>query len=445
MSYKTPVKSLRYGLASDWYYKGSGTVKNSLLAEKIGQYVGNLITFVVPPAPKKTRTKGMQIKKPPVQPGIQGRTVVMDTPDSAIVLVYFYLNYVELNEEQSNALEINFNRLLLVTFNELGGAKIFFCNYFDFFFFTDAFTNSKGIAKHIKKKITTFYQSVPETKIALLYGKAKLEAFQSIRNGVARFRRQQYMKRSLKPMAAAFFFSDCDSDLLTRVIAFELQILRVFHRKFLNFIRAFFKVWIADWSDAIRMTQGIQIEIRGRLTLFRRQIRRTSTRIFRYGIIKRSQLTAETGSSRALAFNRYGIISVNLHYQLKPRFFVSEEDHNPYFPLRIFSLHELRENNSFFFLNKKIQNKTNFFNINKHWVRNRRDSRVGSFVRKLSKAPGNIKFYRYKNQSGLAKKNFFHSWKKWSYFYTQNKIVKLISLVTLSTSSNNNASKCIYS
>jgi hypothetical protein len=134
MSYKTPVKSLRYGLASDWYYKGSGTVKNSLLAEKIGQYVGNLITFVVPPAPKKTRTKGMQIKKPPVQPGIQGRTVVMDTPDSAIVLVYFYLNYVELNEEQSNALEINFNRLLLVTFNELGGAKIFFCNYFDFFF-----------------------------------------------------------------------------------------------------------------------------------------------------------------------------------------------------------------------------------------------------------------------------------------------------------------------
>jgi hypothetical protein len=157
------------------------------------------------------------------------------------------------------------------------------------------------------------------------------------------------------------------------------------------------------------MTQGIQIEIRGRLTLFRRQIRRTSTRIFRYGIIKRSQLTAETGSSRALAFNRYGIISVNLHYQLKPRFFVSEEDHNPYFPLRIFSLHELRENNSFFFLNKKIQNKTNFFNINKHWVRNRRDSRVGSFVRKLSKAPGNIKFYRYKNQSGLAKKNFFHS------------------------------------
>jgi hypothetical protein len=184
----------------------------------------------------------MQIRKPPVQPGIQGRTVVMDTPQSVIILVYFYLNYVELNEEQSRSLETNFNRLLFVTFSELGNTKTFFCNYFDFFFFTDAFTNAKGIAKHIKRKISDFYKRKPEAKLALTFGKNKLEALQSIRNGVARFRRQQYVKRSLKPIASAFFFNDCDSDLLVRIIAFELQILRVFHRRFLNFIRAFFKV-----------------------------------------------------------------------------------------------------------------------------------------------------------------------------------------------------------
>jgi hypothetical protein len=60
------------------------------------------------------------------------------------------------------------------------------------------------------------------------------------------------------------------------------------------------------------------MEVRGRLTDHRRQVRRAQTRVFRLGTLKKSSLLPEASHCRYLAYNRYGVISVSITHQQYP-------------------------------------------------------------------------------------------------------------------------------
>lgn len=64
--------------------------------------------------------------------------------------------------------------------------------------------------------------------------------------------------------------------------------------------------------------QGLMITITGRTTNFRRQVRRTQKKIIRIGSLKRNYLATESGHSLQLSYNRYGVISVQVSYQMQP-------------------------------------------------------------------------------------------------------------------------------
>lgn len=138
---------------------------------------------------------------------------------------------------------------------------------------------------------------------------------------VARYRKNRFFTRCFYPMMAAFIFSDFDCELAAKLIAKEIQVLRKEHKKFINFIRALINVMLNIFNqEEIRLIQGLQLVINGRMTDYTRQVRRTGTKqiVFRYrkNTMKRSDYTKESGHSSQLAYNRYGSISIHLTYQL---------------------------------------------------------------------------------------------------------------------------------
>jgi len=64
--------------------------------------------------------------------------------------------------------------------------------------------------------------------------------------------------------------------------------------------------------------QGIQIKIKGRVTNYRRQMRRTNKKFITFGEFKKNYLNQHSGYGAAVAYNRYGAISVHITYQLQP-------------------------------------------------------------------------------------------------------------------------------
>src|SRR6185369_1327766 len=86
-----------------------------------------------------------------------------------------------------------------------------------------------------------------------------------------------------------------------------------------------------------------RVEVRGRMTDYRRQVRRAQTKSFRFGTLKKGSLRVEAGHFRHLAYNRYGVISVSILHQTRPVEAERWEDRNLQTPLRAFSLRETLE------------------------------------------------------------------------------------------------------
>lgn len=101
---------------------------------------------------------------------------------------------------------------------------------------------------------------------------------------------------------------------------------------------------MSPWSEKLRPQEGLTLTIKGRLTPFRRQSRRTATHVYRYGVVKRSHLGSEADSAQAYAYNRFGVISVRLDAQLHRRSAEPWEYRAGDSPLRLFTLGELLEN-----------------------------------------------------------------------------------------------------
>jgi hypothetical protein len=113
--------------------------------------------------------------------------------------------------------------------------------------------------------------------------------------------------------------------------------LRIEHKKFIYYVRKFFQVSYKIWNKKFQIIHGLQIKVNGRMTDFRRQVRRTQTKIINIGIIKRSDTNYESGHTLAIAYNRYGTISVQVSYQLNPLVAERWEERTPFSPQLNFS------------------------------------------------------------------------------------------------------------
>jgi hypothetical protein len=344
MSYKTNAKSLRLGITHQWYYKAHGPIANFHIDHKIKQYVQNLVEHVVPQAPKNAKTKGSKEKKFPVQPGLQGKTIALRATSEIFIISFFYLNYDGATPKQINEFHSNISRLKWMLHEETKCTiNLKLLNYFMFFWRFEAFLGLTG-SKRLNKKISDCINRHSLLKAERsYYNLVKKHVFKIKKSIPKTFKRERYYRRSIHPLICSFLFFDFDADIATKAIAFELQILRIEHKKFVYYIRRFFKVSFKLWHK-FGIIEGLQLKINGRLTNYRRQSRRTQTKIFTLGLIKRSHTACESGHSLSVAYNRYGAISVQLTYQARPVIAEKWENRSPYTPYNIFSMKEVLEN-----------------------------------------------------------------------------------------------------
>lgn len=209
-------------------------------------------------------------------------------------------------------------------------------NYFLFFWRMRLFTGRR-VRRRLRGRVQQCIRRHQHLQRERLSYTAYALRVRRLRWGVRRFRRQRYFGRSFYPLLAAFLSEDFDGDMAAKAIALELQILRVYHKRFLRYVRRFLTLGFHHWQRP-SLLQGLRLEVRGRLTDHRRQVSRAQTRIFRFGTLKKSSLRPEASHCRYLAYNRYGVISVSITHQQHPLEAERWEDRGIQSPLRAFSL-----------------------------------------------------------------------------------------------------------
>ena len=164
------------------------------------------------------------------------------------------------------------------------------------------------------------------------------------------------------------------------------------------------------------MIQGIKIIITGRTTNYRRQIRRTQKKIITFGKFKKNFLKVHAGHSIQISYNRYGIISVQIYYQMASKF--SEKFYDKNIP-------EIMTN---YFSIKKFQEELNFYtNLNSNYfnfidiIRNKINTKSICFI--YNKTKYSKKLELYKNYQ-MYKKNKFTK-DTINYYIKNNKIKTL--------------------
>lgn len=378
MSYKTNAKSLRLGISHSWSYKAHGPTKDFHIDHKVRSYLMNLIEYVVPQAPKKVKTKAKKERKYPVQPGLQGKTIVLRNSSIISVICFYYLNYDGASPKQIVDFHQNISKLKKTINAETGyKVKLKMINYFIFFWRYEAFLGI-NTPYAMRNKVNKCINNFGFLQIERSYYSNIKKNVTALKRSVSRFRRQRYFKRTLYPLIGSFIFFDFDCELATKTVALELQILRIDHKRFVHYITKFFKKATSLWNKKFNVFSGLQIKINGRLTNFRRQSRRTQTKIINIGVIKRSNSSAEAGHSIAIAYNRYGSISVQISYQLKPLMVERWENRTPINPQLIFSTRafietylshwDFKENKSKSVFNDKDSIIKSSENINKKYI-----------------------------------------------------------------------------
>jgi hypothetical protein len=162
------------------------------------------------------------------------------------------------------------------------------------------------------------------------------------RRALKPWRRQRFHQRSFYPICASFLSADFDGALAAKVVAMELQILRIYHKRFMRYMRSFLGFCWQHWNRN-GLLEGLRLEVRGRMTDHRRQVRRAQTKTWRWGNLKKSDLRVEANHHRQLAYNRYGVISVSFTYQHRAVAAERWDDRLALTPIRGFALRSLVE------------------------------------------------------------------------------------------------------
>lgn len=136
--------------------------------------------------------------------------------------------------------------------------------------------NFRGLGGQKRRYLEEF----PATKVEVAAMGSQLHPLGLTRRAVRPWRRERYHARCFRPITAAFIAQPFDADLVARTIALELQILRIKHRRFMYYARRLLNMGFHYWNRD-GLIQGMRLEIRGRMTNFRRQVRRAQTKTYR--------------------------------------------------------------------------------------------------------------------------------------------------------------------
>lgn len=228
MSYKTNAKSLRLGITHQWFYKAHGPIKNFHFDHKIKSYIQNVVEFVVPQAPKNVDTKKSKIKKFPVQPGLQGKTVALRSSELVVIFTFYYLNYDGATPKQIETYKRNISRVI-ATIKEESDCKvrIKLMNYFIFFWRYEGFLKLAK-SKRLHRKFDLCVQHHRHFKLEKMYHKSIKSVISGVKNRIKRgFRRERYFKRTFYPLISSFLFFDFDSDIAAKAIALNYKFLEL--------------------------------------------------------------------------------------------------------------------------------------------------------------------------------------------------------------------------
>lgn len=175
------------------------------------------------------------------------------------------------------------------------------------------------------------------------------------------------------------------------------------------------------------MIEGMKIVITGRTTNYRRQIRRTQKKIISFGKLKKNFLKVHAGHSMQISYNRYGIISVQIYYQMASKF--CEKFYDKEIP-------EILTN---YFSIKKFEEKISFYtNLNSSYFNlinpsNKNSSKRFHFIYNKNKYSKKAQLYKnyqiYKKNKSITKE--FN-------YYTKNKKIKTFSSDFMIFCQNNN-------
>jgi hypothetical protein len=237
MAYKTNARTLRLGISHDWSYKGHGPIAHLQLDRKLAAYVTNLVEYVVPQAPQRAKTKGRFLRKYAASPGIQGKTFVLRGGSELHLVIYFYLNLNGAEEAQRRSYERNLRHIGWLLRQESGyQVRLTALNYFLFFWRMRLFTGRR-VRRRLRGRVQQCIRRHQYLQRERLSYTAYALRVRRLRWGVRRFRRQRYFGRSFYPLLSAFLSEDFDGDMAAKAIALELQILRVYHKRFMRYVR----------------------------------------------------------------------------------------------------------------------------------------------------------------------------------------------------------------
>lgn len=288
------------------------------------QYLGNMVQYAVAQAPQRVKTKGKYLRKFSVEPGLQGKTRVLRSQEHLYAFVYFYLNFDGANQRQAQRLVSSFEGAQRTLRAESGyRVHLIMMNYFMFFWRYELFLGRR-FSRRVKAKVQKCVNAHGHLRQErAIYRNVATNVVRHVRRGVRRWRREQYFKRTLYPMVSAFIFQDFDAEIVTRAVAMELQILRIYHRRFLRYAQRVIQLSINHTQAEQHWLEGLELRLKGRLTSFRRQERRSGIKTLRFGALrlKKSDLRRESSHCAFIAYNRYGVISVQMTYQRRPQEF----------------------------------------------------------------------------------------------------------------------------
>lgn len=193
----------------------------------------------VPQAPQRAKTKGRTLAKPAVAPGLQGRTLAVRGGGSVTVMICYYLSLDGAETAQVEDMERNLRNIRWLLAQESGYRVVLMTfNYFLYFWrmrlMRGRRRRSRGSGS-IRRAIDKFNFLTQER---LAYA-AQTHRVRRTRKALRRWRRQRFHQRSFYPICASFLAADFDGALAAKVIAMELQILRIYHKRYMRYMRSF--------------------------------------------------------------------------------------------------------------------------------------------------------------------------------------------------------------
>jgi hypothetical protein len=198
------------------------------------------VEHAVPQAPQRAKTKGLTVAKPAVAPGLQGRTLAVRGGSTVTVLICYYLSLDGAENRQVRDMERNLRQIRWLLAQESGYRVVLMAfNYFLYFWRMRLMRGkqrrrSSG-AGSVRRAIDKFNFLTQER---LGYA-AHAHRVRRTRQALRRWRRQRFHQRSFYPICASFLSADFDGALAAKVVAMELQILRIYHKRFMRYMRYF--------------------------------------------------------------------------------------------------------------------------------------------------------------------------------------------------------------